>query len=88
MLKDVEMRKQAGEIQKYVGLMLQDVTRLDTRVGNLEKHFQMAEKDIREVRLSADAISKRGDKIQDVELGEADAAVPLAAPRVERDLLT
>ena len=87
-LKDVEMRKQAGEIQKYVGLMLQDVTRLDTRVGNLEKHFQMAEKDIREVRLSADAISKRGDKIQDVELGEADGAVPLAAPRVERDLLT
>ncbi len=89
-LKDVEMRKQAGEIQKYVGLMLQDVTRLDTRVGNLEKHFQMAEKDIREVRVSADAIAKRGDKIQDVELGEADKdnVVPLAAPRIERDLLT
>ncbi|MFZ3032973.1 MAG: DNA recombination protein RmuC [Parvibaculum sp.] len=87
-LKDVEMRKQAGEIQKYVGLMLQDVTRLDTRVGNLEKHFQMAEKDIRDIRTSADSISKRGDKIHDVELGEGDAPDALAGPRVERDLLT
>lgn len=88
-LKDVEMRKQAGEIQKYVGLMLQDVTRLDGRVANLEKHFQMAEKDIRDIRTSADSIAKRGDKIQDVELGEADAPVTaIGAPRVERDLLT
>jgi DNA recombination protein RmuC len=86
-LKDVEMRKQAGEIQKYVGLMLQDVTRLDTRVGNLEKHFQMAEKDIREIRVSSDSIAKRGDKIHDVELGEGDAPDALAGPRVERDLL-
>ena len=87
-LKDVEMRKQAGEIQKYVGLMLQDVARLDTRVGNLEKHFQMAEKDIRDIRTSADSISKRGDKIHDVELGEGDAPDALAAPRVERNLLS
>ena len=87
-LKDVEMRKQAGEIQKYVGLMLQDVSRLDTRVGNLEKHFQMAEKDIRDIRTSADSIAKRGDKIHDVELGEGDSPDALAGPRVERDLLT
>lgn len=87
-LKDVEMRKQAGEIQKYVGLLLQDVTRLDTRVNNLEKHFQLAEKDIREIRTSADSISKRGDKIHDVELGEGDVPDALAGPRVERDLLT
>ena len=88
-LKDVEMRKQAGEIQKYVGLMLQDVSRLDGRIANLEKHFQMAEKDIREVRMSADSITKRGDKIQDVELGESDAPVAaIGTPRMERDLLT
>jgi len=87
-LKDVEMRKQAGEIQKYVGLMLQDVTRLETRVGNLEKHFQMAEKDIREIRTSTDSIAKRGDKIQDVELGEGEAPDALAGARAERDLLT
>ena len=89
-LKDVEMRKQAGVIQKYVGLLLKDVERLDDRVENLEKHFQSAEKDIREIRTSTDQITKRGEKIHDVELGEADAQAALApaAPRVERDLLT
>lgn len=88
-LKDVEMRKQAGVIQKYVGLLLQDVGRLGGRVESLEKHFQQAEKDIRDIRTSADAITKRGDKIHDVELGEADAAEALAAasPRADRDLL-
>ena len=87
-LKDVEMRKQAGVIQKYVGLLLQDVGRLGGRVENLEKHFQLAEKDIREIRTSADAITKRGDKIHEVELSEADAQEALAPARVERDLLT
>lgn len=89
-LKDVEMRKQAGQIQKYVGLLLQDVGRLGGRVENLEKHFQQAEKDIREIRTSADQITKRGEKIHDVELGEADAQDALAPtrPRAERDLLT
>ena len=89
-LKDVEMRKQAGVIQRYVGLLLQDVGRLGGRVENLEKHFAQAEKDIRDIRTSADAITRRGEKIHDVELGEADAADALAAPhpRAERDLLT
>ncbi|HEY4344590.1 MAG TPA: DNA recombination protein RmuC [Parvibaculum sp.] len=87
-LKDVEMRKQAGVIQKYVGLLLKDVKLLDERTENLEKHFQMAEKDIRQIRTSADQITKRGDKIHDVELGEADADVALAPARVDRDLLT
>ena len=89
-LKDVEMRKQAGVIQRYVGLLLQDVGRLGGRVENLEKHFAQAEKDIRDIRTSADAITKRGEKIHDVELAESDAADALAAPhpRAERDLLT
>ncbi|MDR3500065.1 MAG: DNA recombination protein RmuC [Parvibaculum sp.] len=88
-LKDVEMRKQAGVIQKYVGLLLQDVGRLGGRVESLEKHFQQAEKDIRDIRTSADQITKRGEKIHDVELGEADAkeALTAARPSVERDLL-
>lgn len=86
-LKDVEMRKQAGVIQKYVGLLLQDVGRLGGRVENLEKHFQQAEKDIREIRTSADAITKRGDKIQEVELNEADTQEALAPARAARDLL-
>ncbi|MDO8839132.1 MAG: DNA recombination protein RmuC [Parvibaculum sp.] len=84
-LKDVEMRKQAGVIQKYVALLLGDVGRLGDRVGNLERHFQQAEKDIGEIRKSADAITSRGEKIEAVEMGEEDAADAL--PVASRDLL-
>src|SRR5476651_364182 len=65
-LKDVQMREQAGEIQKTVGLLLDDVKRLDERVENLKKHFAMTEKDLREVDISADRITKRGQRILDV----------------------
>lgn len=87
-LKDVEMRKQAGVIQKYVGLLLKDVERLDKRVENLEGHFQLAEKDIREIRTSADSISKRGDKIREVEVSEEGADAVLAASAAPKDLLS
>ena len=79
-LKDVEMRKQASVIQKYVGLLLGDVGRLNDRVGSLERHFQQAEKDIGDIRKSADAISSRGEKIEAVEMGEEDAAEALPKP--------
>lgn len=79
-LKDVEMRKQAGVIQKYVGLLLGDVGRLNDRVGSLERHFQQAGKDIGDIRKSADAISSRGEKIEAVEMGEGDSAEPLPTP--------
>ena len=75
-LKDVRMREQAGEIQKAVGLMLDDVRRLDERVGNLKKHFAQTEKDLREIDISTDRITKRGERILDTELGEAPAPLP------------
>ena len=83
-LKDVEMRKQAGVIQKYVALLLGDVTRLNDRVGSLERHFSQAGKDIGDIRKSADAISSRGEKIEAVEMGEDGAADALSLPARER----
>jgi len=77
------MRKQAGVIQKYVALLLGDVGRLNDRVGNLERHFSQAEKDIGEIRKSADAISSRGEKIEAVEMGEESAADALSPPSRE-----
>ena len=52
-LKDVEMREQAGEIQKLVGLMMGDTRRLQERVDNLKKHFAMTEKDFRDIDTSS-----------------------------------
>src|SRR6266404_8028512 len=75
-LKDVRMREQAGEIQKMVGLILGDVKRLDDRVDNLKKHFTQTEKDLRDIDISATQITKRGQRILDVDLGEEPAALP------------
>ena len=54
--------------------------RLNDRVGSLERHFQQAEKDIGDIRKSADAISSRGEKIEAVEMGEEDSAGALPEP--------
>src|SRR5882724_3360956 len=48
-LKDVRMREQAGEIQKSVGLLLEDVRRLGDRVEKLKGHFAATEKDLRDL---------------------------------------
>ena len=69
-LKDVRMREQAGEIQKTVGLLMEDVKRLGDRVDRLKTHFGQTEKDLREIDISADRITKRGQRILDVDLGE------------------
>ena len=81
-LKDVRMREQASVIQTEVRAMLQDVIRLDDRVGKLQRHFEQAGEDMRQVRISTEKISKGAEKIENVELGEPDAA--LAAPNVTR----
>jgi len=62
-LKDARMREQAGVIQTEVIKLLEDVTRLDKRVGNLQTHFDQAGRDIKDIRVSTDKINKRGDKI-------------------------
>jgi DNA recombination protein RmuC len=75
-LKDVRMREQAGEIQKAVGLLLGDVKRLDERVDNLKKHFAQTEKDLREIDTSTSSITRRGERIQTVDLGDEPTPLP------------
>lgn len=73
-LKDAKMREQAGLIQAEVGRLLSDVDRLQKRVGNLQSHFSLAEKDIHEITTSAGKIASRGEKIETVQLEEPDTA--------------
>jgi DNA recombination protein RmuC len=75
-LKDVQMREQAGEIQKTVGLLLDDVKRLDERVEKLRTHFGQTEKDLRDIETSTDRITKRGERILETDLGEGPTALP------------
>ncbi len=69
-LKDSQMREQAGVIQKEVGVLLKDVERLDQRVENLSRHFSQAGKDIADIETSSRKITSRAEKIEDLQLGE------------------
>jgi DNA recombination protein RmuC len=69
-LKDVTMREQAGVIQKEVCTLIEDIARLDDRIESLARHFEQASKDIGDVRISSGKISRRIEKIEDLQLGE------------------
>lgn len=71
-LRDVRMREQAEVIRDEIIRMLDDVRRLDERVNKLSGHFDQAEKDIRDIRISADKITGRGERIRDVDLTVAE----------------
>lgn len=68
-LKDAHMREQAGVIQKEVGCLLEDISRLDDRVENLSRHFEQASKDIGDIRTSSGKIARRVTRIEEIELG-------------------
>ncbi len=82
--KDVRMTEQAGLIQVEVGKMLEDVERLDKRVDNLDKHFAQARKDVEEIRTSSLKITRRGERIGELELDEAELEAPALPPDVPR----
>lgn len=68
--RDVRMREQADLMQKELHLLFADVGRLDKRVGNLEQHFSLARRDIDEIRISTGKITRRAERIQELELEE------------------
>jgi DNA recombination protein RmuC len=69
-LRDAQMREQAGLIQKAVGTLMVDVGRLDTRVGNLQKHYQLVEKDLHEIQTSTQKITRQGERIEEIDVDE------------------
>jgi len=73
-LKDARMREQAHLIQAEVAKLMQDVSRLDDRVRKLQAHFLQANKDIDLILTSADKVTKRGAKIEALELGAPSGA--------------
>lgn len=86
-LMDVQMREQAGLIQKEVGQLMKDVIRLDERVGKLIQHHGSVTKDLSLIQTSTGKISRRAQKIHEVRLEDDDEEItqlePVAAPRLE-----
>ena len=76
-LKDARMREQAHLIQGEVVRLMEDVTRLDDRVRKLKTHFDQSQRDIDLILTSADKVTKRGARIEALEIeNEATASEP------------
>jgi DNA recombination protein RmuC len=73
-VRDARMREQAGVLQKEVGLLLDDVRRLQERTAKLDDHFRMAQKDVSEITTSSEKIGKRSARIESLEFEETKAA--------------
>jgi DNA recombination protein RmuC len=87
-LKDVRMREQASVIQSEVRKILEDVLRLDDRVGKLQRHFDQANDDVRHIRISTEKVIKRAERIEEVQLEDiATSAEEIGRPphRIEAD---
>ncbi len=79
--KDARMRQQADAIRREVGLLVDDVTRLRERVGDLSKHFGQVGDDVSRVMVSADKIAKRGLRLEQLEFeAPAEAATGSSVP--------
>ncbi|MBB4183752.1 DNA recombination protein RmuC [Sinorhizobium terangae] len=72
-LKDARMREQAHLIQGEVARLMDDLSRLDERVRKLQSHFAMTQKDVEDILISSDKLTRRGAKIEALELA-AEAA--------------
>ncbi len=81
-LKDARMREQAGAIRRELGELYKDVDRLVERVGNLDRHFGQAAKDIEEIKISSDKASRRARRLDNFDFEElsADPVAVIAAP--------
>lgn len=78
-LKDARMREQAGAIRRELSELYKDVERLGERVGNLDRHFGQAAKDIEEIKISSDKAGKRARRLDNFDFEEL--AVPVIPPQ-------
>jgi len=84
-LKDARMREQAGAIRRELGNLNKDVERLAMRVGNLDRHFSQARRDVEEIKVSSEKAAKRAGRLHNFDFEElaeekSEAIVPLRKP--------
>jgi DNA recombination protein RmuC len=79
-LKDARMREQAGVIQTEVQNLMGDIGRLDKRVENLQKHFDQANRDVHEIMTSSSKISRRAERIDEMQLDDDSSALESLNP--------
>ncbi|WP_245480433.1 DNA recombination protein RmuC [Neorhizobium sp. NCHU2750] len=83
-LRDQRMREQAHLIQGEVGLLMEDLGRLEDRTRKLQSHFLAAEKDVEQILTSTDKLTRRGNRITSLELetpATAESSAEVAAQK-------
>jgi len=83
-LKDAQMREQAGAIRRELALLHGDVERLGARVENLDRHFGQAARDIEEIKVSADKAGRRARRLDSFDFEELSRDEAEDAPRLAR----
>ncbi|MFQ6753015.1 DNA recombination protein RmuC [Cereibacter sphaeroides] len=77
-LKDARMRAQAGAIRRELAELGREIDRLTDRVGNLDRHFTQAARDVEEIRISAGKAGKKARRLDNFDFEDmsprADAA--------------
>lgn len=79
-IRDSETRRMAHVIKDELGKLAKDFARFDDRMKKLASHIEQASKDVGEVRISSDKISKRFAQIERVELDHPKAEATLQIP--------
>jgi DNA recombination protein RmuC len=69
-------------IQAEVQRLLEDVRRLDDRVGKLQRHFDQSTEDLRQIRISTEKVTKRGERIEEVQVEAGEPATELQPPLI------
>jgi len=87
LVRDARIREEARVIQVEVQKLLEDVSRLDSRVAKLDAHFRQAQDDVTQIRVSTEKIVKRGERIESLEFEDSDADARAEILRLQgRDL--
>jgi DNA recombination protein RmuC len=61
-------------------MLLDDVNRLQTRVGKLQSHFNQAEGDVKDILTSTEKLTKRATQIGNVDLSPDEVAAAPTLP--------
>ena len=69
-LRDATMSQTAGKIQIEVNKLINDLTLLADRLNKLDKHFDLARKDLDDIKISHRKIESRGQVITSIEIDE------------------
>lgn len=69
-LSDIKIKRVAGKIKRELDLLLADLSRLNDRTGNLQKHFAQTTSDIEQIQTTVGKITPRAEKLRDMDFGE------------------